>query len=275
MATASQRMKLTTLWILVMLGSLGLGIGKAECPPSDAILTRLHELNLAAAARTRDFQLEPPRSLFEEAAARPGKVAVQRKGKLSQAVLVADVPIETLWMAVNDEDHYAEGGTIPVLHSEVIGGASRGQERILFQYFKKAGVGRWWIDQMVMSEELFADSQGMLWELRWWDLMETTEEELLPEELSRRLTDLGLSPIRESRGAWLMIPISSSCTLIEYVTYSDPGGFLSLAQSLGAGRVIRDTLEGVEKLAREHIPTPHAEARFVRPDGTPVTTVEE
>ncbi|MGB5163409.1 MAG: hypothetical protein WBP10_15245 [Thermoanaerobaculia bacterium] len=261
-------MQLTTSWILAMLGSLGLGTATAECPSPGAILTKLHELDLTAAARTRDFQLEPPRSLYEKAAAKPGKVALQKDGKLGHAVLVTDLPIEALWMAANDEDHYAEDGYIPVLHSEVIGGTPRGQDRILFQYFKRAGIGRWWIDQVVMSDELFAESDGMLWELRWWDLMETRTEQSLPEELSQSLDELGLSPIRASRGTWLMIPIEADCTLIEYVTVSDPGGFLSLAQSLGAGRVIRDTLQGVEKLAREHIPTPHEHSRFVRPDGT-------
>jgi hypothetical protein len=72
-----------------------------------------------------------------------------------------------------------------------------------------------------------------------------------------------------------MIPIDANCTLIEYVTYSDPGGFLSLAQWLGAGRVIRDTLEGVQRLAREHIPDPHADSPFVRPDGAPIEAAEE
>ena len=72
-----------------------------------------------------------------------------------------------------------------------------------------------------------------------------------------------------------MIPIDKKCTLIEYVTYSDPGGFLSVAQILGAGRVIRDTLEGIERLAREHIPEPHDDAHFVRPDGTPMVASED
>ena len=72
-----------------------------------------------------------------------------------------------------------------------------------------------------------------------------------------------------------MIPIGRDCTLIEYVTYSDPGGFLSFAQILGAERVIRDTLDGVERLASEHIPKAHADFRFVRPDGTLIEAVEE
>ncbi len=269
------RLQLAALLCTVLVSGFDLGGVLAECPPTGSVLDRLDDIDLTAAARTREFELQPPKSLYERAAARPGKVVVKNDGKIGQAVLMSDLPIETLWMAINDEDHYAEDGYIPVLHSEVVGGTSRGQDRILFQYFKRAGVGRWWIDQVVMSDGLFVDSDATLWELRWWDLMETRDETSLPEELSQSLTDLGLSPIRESRGAWLMIPIAASCTLIEYVTYSDPGGFLSLAQWLGAGRVIRDTLEGVEKLAREHIPTPHEDSRFVSPDGTPVVASEE
>jgi hypothetical protein len=263
------------LWFTISFGIVGLQTAGAECPSSQVVLERLDELDLTSTARTLEFGLEPPRSLYEKAAAKPGKVAVRNDGKVGQAVLVSDQPIETLWMAVNDEDHYAEGGYMPVLYSGVVGGAPRGQSRILFQYFKRAGVGRWWIDQVVMSEELFADSDAQLWELRWWDLMESRGEKSLPEEHVQSLNDLGLSPIRASRGAWLMIPIEPECTLIEYVTYSDPGGFLSIAQSLGAGRVIRDTLEGVERLAREHVPEPHSDFRFLRPDGTLIEVVEE
>ncbi len=264
-----------TLWFTISLVIVGVQTVGAECPSSQVVLERIDRLDLTNAARTREFGLQPPKSLYEKAAAKPGKVAVKNDGKVGQAVLVSDQPIETLWMAVNDEDHYAQGGYLPVLHSEVIGGTPRGQDRILFQYFKRAGVGRWWIDQVVMSEELFAESDTRLWELRWWDLMDSRGEKSLPEEHARTLNDLGLSPIRASRGAWLMTPLGAECTLIEYVTYSDPGGFLGFAQSLGAGRVIRDTLEGVERLAREHIPKAHSDFRFVRPDGTLIEAIEE
>lgn len=268
MAKTTTQQRLVSCLTAALLGTLGSGFAEADCPSSDAILARLDEANLAAAARTQEFHLQPPESLYRKAVDKPGKVIVRNKGKLGQAVVVAAQPIETLWMAVNDEDHYAEGGYLPVLFSAVVGGTSRGEDRLLFQYFKRAGVGRWWMDRVVMSRELFTESDGMLWELRWWDLMETYPRESLPEELSGDLARLRLSPIRESRGAWLMIPVSAGCTLIEYVTFSDPGGILSLAQWVGAGRVIRDTLEGVQKLAREHVPEPHLEARFVRPDGT-------
>lgn len=165
--------QLSDFAIIVIGGCLGVGIAHAACPPPISILASLDKLGLAAAARTQEFDLQPPRSLYEKAIDKPGKVIVKNDGKLGQAVLLTDLPIEALWMAVNDEDHYAQDGYLPVLHSEVVEGTPRGQERVLFQFFKRAGVGRWWIDQVEMSEELFLETDAMLWELRWWDLMET------------------------------------------------------------------------------------------------------
>lgn len=248
---------------MVILAICG-GPARGRCPPPDSIEASLRQLDLTKTYRTQELGQQAPWSLYKKSAQRPGKVIVDRNGNLGQAVLISDLSIEDLWMAINDEDHYADDGYLPIQHSEVIGGTSRGQQRWLFQYFKRAGVGRWWIDEVVMNQELFASSEGMLWELRWWDLMETQGDSGPPEEFA----DLGLSPIRESRGAWLLVPLGDDCTLIEYVTVSNPGGLLGLAHLLASGQVIRETLEGAEKLAREHIPEPHTEARFLRPDGS-------
>jgi hypothetical protein len=238
----------------------------ADCPAPDEIEAQLGQLDLSAAYRTEELELEPPWKLYAKAASRPGRVVVDRSGKLGQSVMVIEIPIEDLWMGINDEDHYAEGGYLPVEHSEVIEGTPRGERRILFQYFKRAGVGRWWIDELEMNREIFAASAGRMWELRWWDLMAERAADGPPAEFA----DLGLAPIKASRGAWLMIPLGDACTLVEYVTLSSPGGFLSVANWFAAGHVIRENLEGLERLAREHVPEPHPEARFLRPDGTEI-----
>lgn len=227
-------------------------------------------LPLERAARTVRFGLEPPGAMYEKALANPGKPVLERSGKQAQAVLVTPLTIESLWMAINDEDHYARDDYMPIRHSEVIEGPPRGERRFLFQYFKRSGVGRWWIDEVVMNRELYRESTGMLWELEWWDLMETHGKEVLPPEFR----DLGLAPIRESRGAWLMVSLSQRCTLVEYVTVSSPGGLLNVAQWFAASHVIRETLEGIQRLAREHIPEPHPEARFIRPDGSLIVAPE-
>ena len=254
------------LWMLV--AACGATSGQAECLSPEALEEKLRRLDLDSAYRTEEFDLEPPWTLYRKAAAKPGKVVVDRSGKLGQAVVMAAIPVESLWMAINDEDHYADGDYLPVEHSAVIGGTSRGEKRILFQYFRRSGVGRWWVDEVVMNRQLFEESAGQLWELRWWDLMETYAASGLPEEYS----ELDLAPIKESRGAWLMIPVTASCTLVEYVTVSNPGGFLNVANWFAAGHVIRENLAGLQRLATEHISEPHTEARFLRPDGTVIET---
>jgi hypothetical protein len=258
--------RISGLWMLVAAG--GAASIQAECLSPEALEEKLRRLDLNSAYRSEEFDLEPPWTLYRKAAAKPGRVVVDRSGKLGQAVVMAAIPVESLWMAINDEDHYAEGDYLPVEHSAVIGGTSRGEQRILFQYFQRSGVGRWWVDEVVMNRQLFDESAGQLWELRWWDLMETYAAKGLPKEYS----ELDLAPIKESRGAWLMIPVTDGCTLIEYVTVSNPGGFLNVANWFAAGHVIRENLEGLQRLAIEHIPESHPEARFVRPDGTVIET---
>lgn len=267
----SNQTAVTLLGILIFESVLGAMPGRARCPDPEAMDAQLRQLDLDAAYRTEEFDLQPPWKLYEKAASKPGKVFVDRSGKLGQAVVVTGIPVEALWMGINDEDHYAEGGYLPVEHSEVIEGTPRGQQRILFQYFKRSGVGRWWIDELQMNEELYESSSGRLWELRWWDLMEERSEGGLPE----RFSDLGLSPIKASRGAWLMIPFHKSCTLVEYVTVSVPGGFLNVANWFAAGHVIRENLEGLQRLAVEHIPEPHTGEVFFRPNGSVIENLPQ
>jgi hypothetical protein len=265
-AVAGIRVRSLSAVLLVSIPVMSAVSASSYCPSPDAIEGSLRQLNLFATYRTEELGQEPPWSLYRKAAKDPGRVVVDRHGNLGQAVLISTLPIEDLWMAINDEDHYAEGGYLPVEHSAVVGGTSRGQQRLLFQYFRRAGIGRWWIDEVVMNRELFEASEGLLWELRWWDLMESHAESGPPAAF----VGLDLAPIEESRGAWLLIPLGDSCTLVEYATLSRPGGLLNLAQVLGSRLVIRETLEGTERLAREHIPQPHPGARFVKPDGTPI-----
>lgn len=247
------------LWVLLVSS-----VTRADCPSAEIVVAQLEQLDLDSTHRGRVLELAPPWSLYRDAAAATGKVATERRGELGQAVAIYELPLEALWMAVNDEDHYAAGDYLPVEHSEVIGGTPRGESRVLFQYFRRSGVGRWWVDRVAMNRELFESSSGRLWELEWWDLM----QEYGPQGPPAPHTNLDLVPIEGSTGAWLMISLSDRCTLVEYVTVSNPGGWLSIANWFGAKRVMRENLEGLRRLAVEHIPQPHPQARFVRPDGT-------
>ena len=247
----------------VLLYLLVPGFCSAECPPAEEILDYLAGVDLRLASRTTRFSLEPPERLYAMAAADQGEAATERNGTQAAGVMVAGLPVGTLWMAINDEDHHADGDYLPIRYSQVIGGTSRGQSRLLFQYFRKLGVGRWWVDQMDMDGELFERSERKLWELRWQDKMDSYDGSP-PPEVS---IDPKVPPIRETSGAWLLVPVTESCTLIEYTIRSDPGGLLSKAQLLMARSVIRDTLEGMTRLAAEHIDQSHQMSEFVRPDG--------
>jgi hypothetical protein len=238
----------------------------AECPPAAEILDILDGLDLDRTTRSARFSIPTPTALFERAVSKPGRPAVSREGKQVQAAMVVDRPLEPLWKAINDEDHHALNGYLPVRYSEVVDGEPRGESRVLFQYFKQWGIGRWWLSRVEINEELFRQSDGSLWELRWEDVMEEAD----PTRPPINSVSSDIRPLVATRGAWLFVSLGASCTFIEFYNWSDPGGALSVAQALMAKRTVRNTLNGVVRMAEEHVGEPHPEAHFVRADGTPL-----
>lgn len=248
--------------VVALVGLLGVDPGRGECPPGAQILERLAALELRRASQTASLAPDPPVALYQKAVKKPGQPVTERHGKEGRGVVIAAVAAEKLWLALNDEDHQVSGGYVPLRHSQVLEGESHGSGRLIFQYFKKAGLGRWWISTVEMNRELWRASEGGLWELHWEDrIRETDYGDVVAA------ADPGVPPLEASRGAWLLVPMGKQCTVLEYTTWSDPGGFLGLAQSLVARRALRDTLRGIVRMATEHSVEPHDEP-FVRPDGS-------
>ena len=239
---------------------------RAECPSSGAVRETLAALDLDLASRATRFEAPTPEILFRKAIDKPGRPAVSRDGKQVQGALLIDRPLESLWKAINDEDHHALNGYMPVRYSEVVEGQPRGESRVVFQYFKQWGIGRWWLSHVEINAELFRKSKGSMWELYWEDVMEQADP--TAEPISSVSSDI--RPLVATRGAWLFVPLGSSCTFVEFYSWSDPGGALSVAQALIAKRTVRDTLNGVVRMAQEHIGEPHPDARFVGADGKPL-----
>ena len=179
--------------------------------------------------------------------------------------MLATVSIEAFWMALNDENHHDEGGYLPLRDSQVISGHPGEGGRQTFQYFKKAGLGRWWVNRMEMNAELYAATDGRLWELVWEDVMEQYPGDQPPVEI-----DGSVPKVRSSVGCWLLMRVGEGCTLVEYAADGDPGGVVGALQWLAASRTLRSTMEGMMQIARVHLDEPHAAIRFVRPDGTPL-----
>jgi hypothetical protein len=239
---------------------------EAGCPPPDEVLARLAEAGLERASRTALFEWEVPIELIAGAAETPGRARVETVGLVGFAVMLAEMPVEPLWMAINDEEHFITEGYLPLVQSEVIDGTSRGGERLIYQSFKKFGIGRWWVNRVWQNRELYESSNGELWELAWQDVMAEVDPHAPP--LDGLIDDV--TPIDSSRGAWLLVPVGESCTLMEYFTDSDPGGLITSAQRLFGGRTLRATIEGMVVLALEEIPAPHEGSAFERPDGTEI-----
>jgi hypothetical protein len=237
------------------------------CPSKAGVLDRLAAVKTERGSRTVVFHSPPPTDLYEKAAAKQGQALAAKDGKTVWGVMVTDHPIEAIWKAINDEPHHAiDGEYVPVRHSEIIDGTPRGESRVLFQYFKKAGVGRWWVSRVEMNEELYRESEGKIWELTWHDIQDDVDATQPPlNSVSGTMT-----PLEDSYGAWLVVPIADRCTLVEYYNHTEPGGFVSFAQGLLAKKSVRDTLDGIVRLADEHLPAPHPDSIFIRPDGTPL-----
>lgn len=238
------------------------------CPGESEVLATVRSVDPALGSRTSRFHAEPPMELYRRAAGKVGKALADRDGKTVRGVMLVERPIELMWKALNDEPHHAlDGKYFPVRHSEVIDGVPRGQERTVFQYFKKAGIGRWWVSRVTMNTALYEESAGKIWELYWEAVIDGVDTDREPI----RSVAEDVAPLRESFGAWFLVPMNGSCTLVEYYNYTEPGGFVSFAQSLMAKSAVRDTLEAIVRLGDEHLsgPDPDGE-RFIRPDGSPL-----
>ena len=247
--------------IVALLGAVP--VAAASCPAAAEIQSRLGELGLERAARTARFSEPPPLELYRKAARKVGELQVDREGGKGIGVIVVELPVEVLWRAINDEDAQDEGGYMPLKRSEIIGGTPRGVSRRVFQAGERMGLGRWWVTRTVMNGELFEASDGALWEVVWGDEMEGLEGPPVDDPPD-------LSPVKRTRGAWLLVPLADDCTLVEHFNWSEPGGFVGFMQGLVLGRALRESIEGLVALAAAEYRTAPEGAPFVRPDGTPL-----
>jgi hypothetical protein len=235
----------------------------ADCPSATETQAFLASQPLDQASRSARFDSPVPEDLYKRAIAKPNKPIPLRTASRIQVVLLSELPIEALWQAINDDHHHAEVGYLPVRASEVVAGRPGHGGREVFQYFVKAGFGRWWVVQLEANEPLFRSSGEVLWELRWQDTMESYQDSGPPVRVGA-----SVRPIKKSRGAWLLVRLGDECTLIEYFGEADPGGFAAAVQWLGLTRTSVTTMNGIVSIATEHLAEPHPRGWFVRPDGS-------
>jgi hypothetical protein len=258
-----RRSALLCLFLLLLPPLAGRAL--AECPGAAQALAMLRAQPLDQAARSQRLGSEVPFDLFEKAVASPGTPITRRTGSRAQGVMLVELPIELLWQALNDDHHHAEGDYLPVRASEVVRGRPGHADRDLFQYYLKAGFGRWWVVRMGMNEALFDSSEGALWELSWQSVMDEYQQP--PARMGA-----SIQGIESSFGSWLLVRLGAECTLVEYVADGDVGGFGSSLQWMGLTRALRTTMRGMVAIATEHLAEPHPRGVFVRPDGVSMDT---
>ena len=249
------------LALLLIAQLLNAGRLTADCPAIDEVGALLQSLPLDQASRSLLFESDVPFDLHQRAIARPNVPILRRTGSRVQGVMMSELPVELLWQAINDDHHHADDGHLPLRVSEVVLGRPGQDRRELFQYYAKAGFGRWWVVRLVMNEALFKASDEVLWELRWKDAMEFYRDRGPPVRMGASVRG-----IKESLGAWLLVRLGTRCTLIEYYADGDPGGFAASVQWLALTRTLRVTMLGIVSIATEHLAEPHPRGLFVRPD---------
>ena len=103
---------------------------------------------------------------------------------------------------------------------------------------------------MVGVDFLFNDtihqrSDGRVREMFW----KSVDHQTMTKKPSQEWMDKGI-PVNFNEGAWFVVDIDGTSTLVEYYAWSDPSGYIpaSLTNSLAAGG-IKDTIDAVGKIA--------------------------
>ena len=193
---------------------------------------RLSKVDLTRAARTARFNQPVPSELHDKALHNVGKPFSARNGQRISGVIVAPVAADKIWRAINDEEHHAEG-YIPVDYSTVVEGRPRGKDRVLFQYVRRAGIGRWWASRVFINGQVHEATKGRIWELYWRDWMDEVDRKLPPiAEVAGKIR-----PIESSEGSWMLVPLGVAVEVDVLVAVAVGVGVL-VAVAVGVGALV-------------------------------------
>ena len=214
--------------------------------------------------RTAREPAEPPASAYGQLGGGPQAGIEPVAGTTAKAwgVAIFDLPVEAVWMAVNEESRMA--GALPVSVSRVVGGQVNGSPRRVFEAMDLPLVNdRWWVVDVTHNAALYEQSGGRVWEASWTD---ATHHAVVDDAVARQAMEAGV-PVDWTYGSWLLVDLGDR-TLVEYYSWSDPAGVIPAGASRFAGGAVRRTLAAIGELAEANVG--RSRAGFVRPDGTPL-----
>jgi len=225
-----------------------LSLGWAAEVDAALVQRRIAEIAPLRTLRVTEDAPEVPPDFYREAAA--GDIPTQlvavkgHAAKKALGIAVVDVPIGRMWSAVNDESSKVQWTRLSYL--EVFRGTNCENGRQVLQYLPMPLVSdRWWVVEQQMNTALMTRSEGQVREVRWRsiDARPTTAS-------ATAWMDKGI-PLAYTHGSWFLVDLDGAHTLIEYYTWTDPGGSVpaGLASSFAAGG-ISDTLRTMAELGR-------------------------
>lgn len=134
------------------------------------------------------------------------------------AAAVFDVPIEAVWMAINDgEAHPGRVGNLEA--SDVVRGDAHAHGRLVFQRLDLPILSdRWWVAEQHHNAAMYQATGGTVWEMGAW-----TRDSDEARAFAGARAD-GAVPVDWSRAGWLLVSLEDGRTLAEYWVWTDPGG---------------------------------------------------
>ncbi|MCB9676157.1 MAG: hypothetical protein H6737_13635 [Alphaproteobacteria bacterium] len=226
-------------------------IGTAFAFTGDEVVKRVEETRaLRAKSLMAEHMPTIPDEAYRSAAEgtpETGIVGVEGyKAKKAWGVAVVDQPIAKFYAAVNDDASKPLYGKLSF--TEVLSGGLCGEDRHVFMYLPITMLtDRYWVSHTRQNMGLFQASGGEVREMTW----DTVEPDIPVGKRSRDYLEKGM-PIEFAKGGWFMTRLDDGHTLVEYWTWTDPGGYVpaGLASSMAAGG-IKDTIDSMARLAKE------------------------
>ena len=231
--------------MLWMIGASALGFSGEE------ILAKVEETK---SLRSKGFmEKEAPtftKEMYEKAAKGgvvTGLVSVEGyKAKKAYGVGVVNTSIGKFYAAIGDDVSKPKYNRLS--YAEVLKGGRCGERREVFMYLPLSFLtDRYWVVESRMNTGLMTASGGKVREMTW-----STIEPNIPEGRTARDYAARGMKIEFARGGWWITELDPNHTLVEYWTWTDPGGYVpaGIASSFAAGG-IKDTFSATEKLAND------------------------
>jgi len=216
----------------------------------EEVLDRVAEVQPHLALRIAESPPTVPEEVFRKAAR--GKIATGlidvegHRAKKAYGVGILDVGIRELWAGINDETSHP--GWTAVTYAELVQGDICQTGRATFMFLPVPMVAdRWWITHLVANDEIWRATDGQVRELAW---SSSVDPEQVRSEAGRDVIAQGI-PLAFTIGAWFLIALDESHTLMEYDIWTDPGGRIpARAASVFAAGSLKDTFEAMESYAK-------------------------